>query len=98
LLAFHIGPVNGRDARESRLWLKAWVAPTAAPCAGQAKDTALIVAAYESIRNVISAIERERTTPALAALAQQLREAEGSPTIAKTKPQVPEVSATAMAG
>jgi hypothetical protein len=31
---------------------------------------------YESIRNVISAIGRERTTPALAALAQQLKEAD----------------------
>ena len=31
---------------------------------------------YESIRNVSSAIERERTTLALAALAQQLREAD----------------------
>jgi hypothetical protein len=30
---------------------------------------------YESIRNVISAIEREGTTPTLAALARQLKEA-----------------------
>jgi hypothetical protein len=76
LLPFQIGPVNGREGRGSGLRLKAWVAPTAAPCACHAKDTALIAAAYESIRNAISAIERERTTPALAALAQQLREAD----------------------
>ena len=25
---FKIGPVKGREARESGLWLKAWVAPT----------------------------------------------------------------------
>jgi hypothetical protein len=29
LLPFKIGPVNGQKARESGLWLKAWVAPEA---------------------------------------------------------------------
>jgi hypothetical protein len=29
-LPFKTGPVNEREARESGLWLKAWVAPEAA--------------------------------------------------------------------